>query len=144
MYSIKHLFSISSKSKTVYEALTTHQGISSWWTPTNKIEPVAGSIAEFNFGEKYKNKFKILELRENKIVHWECIEGDREWRGTKFKFILEEDSEKTIVRFSHYDWREDTDFYASCNYQWGCYMRSIKEYCETGKGTPFNPDEFQE
>ena len=84
---------------------------------------------------------KIIELAENNIVHWECIEGDEEWIGTKFKFQLEEDGNKTIVRFSHYDWRKDTDFYASCNYQWGYYMRSLKNYCETGRGTPFKNED---
>ncbi len=142
MYAIKHFLIISAKSKTVFDALTTHSGISSWWTPTNKIEPVVGSIAEFNFGEKYKNKMKILDLVENKLVLWECIEGDKEWIGTKFEFDLEQDGDSTVMRFSHKDWREETDFYASCNYQWGYYMRSIKAHCETGKGTPFNPEEL--
>ena len=31
------------------------------------------------------------------------------------------------------------EFYAHCNFQWGKYLVSLKEYCETGKGFPFNP-----
>ena len=43
----------------------------------------------------------------------------------------------TVLRVTHGDWRDATDFCASCNYQWGRYMQSLKSYCETGKGEPF-------
>jgi hypothetical protein len=45
------------------------------------------------------------------------------------------------LRFTHGAWREMTDFFAACNYNWGFYMRSLKAYCETGKGQPFTQDE---
>jgi hypothetical protein len=35
------------------------------------------------------------------------------------------------------NWREPTDFFASCNYHWGYYLRSLKLLLETGEGTPF-------
>jgi uncharacterized protein YndB with AHSA1/START domain len=140
MYAIKHYFIVSAGRNKIYRALTEQDGITGWWTDDCKVEPAVGSIAEFNFGNKYRNKMKILELVEDVIVHWECLEGDEEWVGTKFKFELGEDGEKTIVRFSHYDWREETNFYASCNFHWGYYMRSIQKYCETGTGTPFNTE----
>lgn len=137
MYAIKHFFYVSADRDKIYESLTTHEGIAAWWTEDNKMEPQIGSIAEFNFGEKYRNRFMIIELEQDRLVHWECLEGDEEWIGTKCKFKLEEEGDKTIVRFSHYNWKEDTDFYASCNYHWGLYMKSIKLLAETGKGTPF-------
>lgn len=141
MPAIQHYFIIKAGVNSVYDAITTHVGITSWWTKENKIEPVIGSTAVFDFGEKYHNEMKILDLVENKLVHWECFVGDEEWIGTKFKFELQEDDNATVVRFSHYDWEKETDFYASCNYHWGYYLRSIKLYCETGNGTPFNPEQ---
>ena len=44
---------------------------------------------------------------------------------------------QTILRFTHGNWRESTDFFASCNYHWGYYLRSLKLLLETGEGTPF-------
>jgi len=141
MPAIKHYFIIRAEKNRVYNAITTQEGISSWWTKENKIEPVIGSTAVFDFGEKYHNRMKILDLVEDKLVHWECFEGDEKWIGTKLKFELDQHGDNTAVRFSHYNWKKESDFYASCNYHWGYYLRSIKLYCETGKGTPFNSEQ---
>jgi hypothetical protein len=39
--------------------------------------------------------------------------------------------------FTHADWAAQTLFYASCNFNWGLYMKSLKDYCESGKGKPW-------
>ena len=79
----------------------------------------------------------VKELVKNKMVEWECIDGDKEWIGTRINFSIFPDEDGTRLLFSHYEWKEETDFYASCNFQWGRYMKSLKDYCETGKGDPF-------
>jgi len=56
---------------------------------------------------------------------------------TKFVFDLEPFEGATRLRFTHGGWREATDFFASCNFRWGFYMQSLKEYCEDGRGTSF-------
>ena len=58
MPAIKHYFVISAEKNKVYKAITTQAGIASWWTKENKIEPVIGSTAVFDFGEKYHNRFQ--------------------------------------------------------------------------------------
>ena len=70
-------------------------------------------------------------------VEWKCLEADPEWIETFIAFELEEKDDQTILRFTHGNWKKDTDFYATCNYHWGHYMKSIKDYCETGKGQPY-------
>jgi hypothetical protein len=70
-------------------------------------------------------------------VEWECLEGDKEWVGTNFSFALDEKEGKTTLRFAHKSWRAITDFYAGCNYNWGWHLTSLKEYCETRKGRPY-------
>ena len=137
MYSIKHYLVINSDVISIYKAITDEKGLKSWWTDNTKATQKIGDIIEFNFGPNDKNKMKILNLEPYKLVEWKCIEGDKEWIGTKFKFHLQPKNDSTILRFSHYDWKKDTDFFASCNYHWGYYMSSIKSYCENGEGTPF-------
>jgi uncharacterized protein YndB with AHSA1/START domain len=140
MPAIKHLLTINASPETIYKALTTTEGIANWWTPETKIGNNIGEINIFNFGDKYHNEMKITKLISNKRVEWECLKGDREWIGTKLSFEIEEKNNQTGLRFTHDLWKEETDFFASCNFQWGYYMRSIKQYCETGKGIPFNPN----
>lgn len=139
MPDIRHNIIIDCYPGQVYEALTTKKGIQGWWTPDTVIEPEIGSVSEFIFGERYHNKMKITDLQPYKRITWLCLEGDREWIGTDFVFDLEEKQGKTLLRFGQNNWKEQTDFYAHCNFQWGQYMISLKNYCETGIGKPFIP-----
>ncbi len=138
MPSIKHYLLIKAQPEKVYNAITKTRGLKGWWTAEAKADEIVGGTAEFIFGEQYYNKMKITNLQDNKTVEWVCLEGDKEWIGTTFLFDLEEKDEGTILRFSHNNWKEETDFFASCNYNWGYYLTSLKQYCETGEGTPFN------
>jgi len=138
--SIKHYLVIKSSAEVIYKALTEQNGLASWWTDDTTAKPVKGFTIDFIFGEAYHNKMLITNLVADKIVAWECTLGDPEWIGTKFKFSIEPREENTVLRFTHSDWREETNFFASCNYHWGYYLRSLKLYCETGEGTPFQLD----
>ena len=137
MADIKHLLTIMSPPERVYRAITEQAGLASWWTKETKAKTEIGSVAEFKFGDRYHNKMRIARLEPYRRVSWECLEGDAEWIGTTFTFELDPLSDGTRLRFTHGNWREATDFFASCNYNWGYYMRSLKSYCETGDGTPF-------
>lgn len=137
MKSLKHFLLIKTPPENVYKSLTTTKGVRGWWTLESKTEGEIGGFADFKFGDKYFVKMKIVDLKPNRKVEWECLEGDKEWIGTTFSFELERKDGGTILRFVHDKWKEETDFFASCNYHWGYYLRSIKLYCETGNGTPF-------
>ena len=139
---IKHKTSINCPPDNVYKALTTKQGIQGWWTPDTEIEPEVGTIAVFDFSDRYHNEMEIIDLQPYKRVSWKCIEGETEWIGTTITFELENKNGQTVLRFSHNDWDQITDFYATCSFQWARYLVSLKEYCQTGTGNPFNPDHF--
>ena len=134
---IKHLLVINTPPQKIYNALTTSTGVANWWTKETIVGKQIGDTNVFKFGEKYHNEMKIIDLIPDNRVEWECIKGDDEWIGTKLIFELLGNDDKTTLKFIQAKWKEETDFFASCNYQWGYYMRSLKLYCESGKGTPF-------
>ena len=140
MAAIKHLLVINSSPDKIYSAITTKRGVANWWTLQTEIGSSVGEINIFDFGERYHNEMKIVNLVPDKRVEWECIVGDTEWIGTKFIFEIEEKDSGSVLKFAHADWKEETDFFASCNYQWGYYMTSLKQYCETGLGSPFKKE----
>lgn len=142
MAAIKHYLIIKSLPEKIYKALTTKNGVSNWWTNQTEIGNKVGDINVFDFGNRYHNEMKIVDLQPNLRVEWECIEGDKEWIGTRLLFMLEVKDGNTVLRFTHGNWRDETDFFASCNYNWGYYMRSLAKYCEEGKGTPFREEDF--
>ena len=137
MAAIKHYLIVQSSPEKIYKALTTKTGVANWWTVQTEIGDKVGDTNVFDFGERYHNEMRISDLQSQSRVEWLCEKGDREWIGTKLVFEIEERESNCILRFFHKEWREETDFFASCNYQWGYYLRSLKLYCESGKGTPF-------
>jgi uncharacterized protein YndB with AHSA1/START domain len=137
MVDIKHYITIKKPASVVYKAVTEQQGLASWWTTDTIAKAEIGFINEFRFGDRYHDKMKIINLVPGKKVLWECIYGHEEWLGTKLIFDLEAKENHTILRFSHGNWREVTDFYAICNTIWGQFLHSLKDYCETGKGRLF-------
>lgn len=137
MSDMRHMLLIDAPIDRVYRAVTEEEGLAGWWTVQVKAAPEAGSIANFKFGDRYRTAMRIVALEEPRRIEWECVEGDEEWVGTRIVIALEKQGDQTLVRFTHGGWREATDFFASCNYNWGYYLTSLKSYCETGEGTPF-------
>jgi len=136
MEHIRHYLTIKAPINKVFEAVTQQEGLASWWTKETIAKPEIGFVNEFKFGGKYHQKMRITALTPNQSVHWVCEDGPQEWLNTKLSFELREKEEKTILRFAQRDWKEATEFYESCNYNWGFFMLSLKNLCETGKGTP--------
>lgn len=142
MESIEQINYLKVPIATVYDALTSEKGLSQVWTKKLKVKPEIGFVNEFDFDDDYLTKMKILDLEENSKIVWECIESDVEWVGTNVSFELIEKDHTTTVILKHYNWRERTDFYRWCSYNWAMFLYSLKTYCEDQKGLPFQEREF--
>jgi len=159
MKNIRHELFIKAPVEKVYEAITTREGLAAWWTPEATAEAVVDSIARFPFGPAYFKEMKIVALTPHKLVRWLCIKGADEWVGTTLSFELlpynkeppeqahpeiagqveqqQDIDQATILVFQHDGWKEYTPMFAECNYTWGQFLRSLKLYCQTGKGLPW-------
>lgn len=135
MADIRHKLVIKTAPEKVYQAITTQEGLSGWWAKQATAKPEVGFVNIFTFGT-IRNEMKITHLSLDKKVEWQCINSIEEWMDTRISFDLEENDGRTILRFAHSDWREATDFFTACNYDWGRFLTSLKSYCETGTGTP--------
>lgn len=119
----------------IYNAITTQEGLASWWAKQTIARPETGSVNVFTFG-KFRNEMEVTQLVPNKKVEWKCINSIEEWIGTDISFDMEEKEEKTLLRFTHGGWRAVTDTFAGCTYDWASFIKSLKSLCETGTGTP--------
>jgi uncharacterized protein YndB with AHSA1/START domain len=153
---------IAAPAERVYHAITSNEGLSGWWTPGVNAKAEVGSIARFPFGPDYSKEMKITELEPSRLVKWTCLKGAAEWVGTHLSFELIEGTKQslsssrpelqgqleqqknfdkgTLLIFHHDDWKEYTAMFAECSYTWGQFLKSIKLFCETGKGQPW-PDQ---
>ena len=116
MPDILHRVGIKSKTpKGVYQALTTCEGLSAWWTDSTQGETKVGGTLRFRFGDRGGFDMRILELAASTRVLWEVIGGPEEWIGTKVSFELSTDGDYTIVLFKHEGWKEPVEFMHHCS-----------------------------
>lgn len=142
MANIEHVQYLKAPISKVYEALATEKGLAAVWTDALAYRPELGAINEFRFGDEKPDRMKITELVENERQVWHCIDSDPQWIGTEISFDLEQRKGKVAVTLRQMKWREVTEFYRSCNYNWGIFLLSLKQYCEDGKGMPYQDRTF--
>ncbi|WP_160114636.1 SRPBCC domain-containing protein [Aquimarina sp. AU474] len=142
-YSIKHLFHIDAPKQVVFKAISSIEGLSNWWTIQTKGETHLGGTIQFDFGETVGPKMEITKLEVNQEIEWKCIASHHGWESNTFVFLLDDNDGKTRVRFSHNGWKEQNEFYGICNFSWGRYLLSLRQYCETGKGVAFGSLEYK-
>lgn len=139
-HSIKHLFHIAASKEKVFEAISTIKGLSNWWTTQTTGNSDKGGIIQFRFGDMGGPDMKVTAIKSNESVAWECVASNHGWTSNTLTIKLDENEGKTRVRFSHDGWKEQDDFYAICSFSWALYMKSLREYCQTGKGESFGSD----
>jgi uncharacterized protein YndB with AHSA1/START domain len=140
MVDILHMVGIKTPSvDRVYEALTTLDGLSGWWTTNTRGDVKPGGVIQFRF-EKGGADMKVVEQEPGKRVLWQVVDGPAEWVGTKIRWELERDGDYVVLLFKHEGWREPTQFTHHCSTKWAAFLLSLKSLVETGKGAPFPND----
>ena len=97
------------------------------------IEDYSTGIIEaafFNRATVYR--LKPIQRSTSWTTEWMCQTGQG-WTGTRLLFELTETSGKTQLRFTHADWKAETDYFISCTKVWEKLMLRLKAAAE-GKG----------
>jgi uncharacterized protein YndB with AHSA1/START domain len=137
MADILHAVTIAAPPAKVYAALTEETGLRSWWTQHATAEAKADTVATFGFyGGQFVFKLHIDELNPPRKVAWGVQQGAPGWDHTQITWDLAEDNGKTNVLLGHRGWASTEGNYASTSYNWAWYLTSLKQYLETGTGTP--------
>jgi uncharacterized protein YndB with AHSA1/START domain len=134
MPDILHLVRFEAPSSTVYAALTTPDGVRSWWTAHANLDGKVGGAGEFRFygGEKI-TRVRIDELEPPRRVSWTVVDSFRpEWIGTTIIFDLRPTEEGTELRFAQRGYPAADDNYAVCTSGWGIYFSRLPQHLETG------------
>lgn len=135
MVDILHRIGVTSSPEDVYAALTTVDGLASWWTEDTDGDSGVGGVIRFRF-EPGGFDMKVLEAQPAELVLWEVVDGPEEWIGTQIRFELKQEDGFTIVLFRHEGWKEPVEFMYHCSTKWATFLMSLKQLVETGKGEP--------
>ena len=134
MVDILHRVGTTASTTKVFAALTTLDGLQSWWVEKASGNAKKGGRIDFGFCV-----MEVVEAEPDHLVHWRCVSGPADWVGTEVTFRLRRDSE-TFVLFSHSGWKEPVEFMHHCSTKWATFLLSLRDVVERGSGRPIPND----
>jgi uncharacterized protein YndB with AHSA1/START domain len=151
MATIHHQVWINAPVARVYEAISSAEGIGTWWDKHTATQTDTGLVLEHNPGPEHGAvRFKVLEMVPDERVEWECISTHPKsspasaWTGTHFSFDISErenvvalsgfgqnQDRIAILDFRQSGLNEDSEFFGRNNFAWGQVLANLKKVCES-------------
>ena len=140
MAKVMHRVGVDGPIEKIFEVITTDEGFAGWWATSAKITAEVGGRIELTFDDLTVLKFEYKDIQKNKLVEIQCVGGAGPWQGSKLLFELEQADDQVFVTLTHQnDVSSERDFlYFST--KWPCYLLSLRDFVETGKGRPYPDD----
>ena len=143
MADIRFLFHIDAPRHKVYNAISTIEGLSEWWTKQTSGDSSLNGIIEFSFGERWQTKMKVIKLKQDELVGWESLDAQEQWAGSRINFKLDDNEGKTRIIFEHTGVKGTDDYLGMINFSWSRFMDSLKQLCQTGQGEGFGSKNYR-
>ena len=137
MPDIFHDFPITAPRAQVFEAVSSPQGLDSWWTKSSAGEPRDGADYDLGFGPQYAWRARVTRVVEDSEFELQLVEADGDWTGTRVGFDLQGDGDTTQVRFHHTGWPSLNEHYRISCYCWAMYLRILRRFLEHGETVPY-------
>ncbi len=138
MEDIYHEFPINASPDRVFEAISTPDGLSAWWTLQAEGVPIAGHIYGLNFGPGYAWRAAVACCQAPNHIEWRFTVADPDWVGTRLRFLLREVNRHTVVSFAHTGWPSVSEHFRVSSFCWAMYLRLLKRYVEQGEVIPYD------
>ena len=135
-HTIQHLLHINAPIDKVFTALSSIEELKLWYTTEVQGSSKLNEIIEFKFGGVDFHT-KVIELVTNEKIVMECVATSLPLVGQKVTYELDQNDEKTRVRFSQDGFDELDDFYANMNFSASKYLESLRQYCQNGTSEAF-------
>ncbi len=136
MADIFHHFRIKAPLEQVLQAVSSPDGLDTWWTKGSSGEPREQSEYTLDFGPEHDGRAVVTRSVDTEF-ELELTKAQEDWLGTRVGFVLEEQDGTTHVRFHHFGWPEANQHYHGSCYCWAMYLRLLKRYVEHGEIVPY-------
>jgi uncharacterized protein YndB with AHSA1/START domain len=141
---ILHAVDVESDARSIYRAISTRDGLASFWTGDVDADSSVGSVARFGFPDAPVDlKMRIESLERDSRVAWRCLGEFPYWKDTRVEWELlpSPAGHGTQLLFRHVGWAEDYPEieYARVNWVWGQVVSRLKQFAESGQAAPFFP-----
>src|SRR5262249_41602765 len=108
MANIRHSIGVAAPPGQIYPLVATAQGFSQWWAADAREREGGVDLGFFKRTTIYR--LHLASARSPLHAEWRCVSG-QEWSGTRLTFELTRQDSKTLVRFTHADWKDETDYF---------------------------------
>jgi hypothetical protein len=139
-YHILMQFDIEADRDTVRRALTTQDGIRSWWS-TRSDGPDGGADGQLRVSFPDVGQPFELEMTRNDAdrVEWRVGAFPPWWAGTTIRWDHSDNPDRpgTRLLFSHRDYDPDNPVIPVVTPAWAQIILGLKHYAETGEARPF-------
>src|SRR5262245_11879009 len=127
---------VDAKPSGVLAALTTTDGFRRWWTDDAEVGRDIGAPAIFRFGTSEVTF--LIDRIDRQGIEMTCVahKNYAEWLDTHLTFRVIPDGDGAYVDVLHDGYRDKNGCYAQCVEGWTHSLKSLRAYCETGRGTP--------
>ena len=144
MATLYHQLQIKAASATIYQALTTENGIGSWWDRPELLLH-EGRTPEWAFRPGPGHgvlTMQVLQTQPGQLVLWRCTSHHAAsspasaWTDTLLRFELHaaNGGAETTLDFRHSGWDETSPYLGFCNHQWGIALQALRRHCEQHAG----------
>jgi uncharacterized protein YndB with AHSA1/START domain len=133
-------FDVAANQRATWDALTTHEGITSWWSTRAEVPTGPGAVLRLSFPDAPITwDLRVDEAEEPQRLRWHCVGGPPQWVDTDIAFALSpaSDGDGTTVYFDHVGWRETDQMFRIVTFGWGQVLARLKAFLDSGKPVPY-------
>jgi uncharacterized protein YndB with AHSA1/START domain len=130
---------VKASPEALFEALTTVTGLAAWWNPVTGSGEAGGEL-RFIMNSPEPLVIQVDEATRPTSVRWTVTDCPflPDWVGTRPTFTITlVDSGTSELRFRHHGLNQALECIDMCTRSWDHFMTSLRDYVETGRGSPF-------
>lgn len=140
MAKIKHQVGVVGDINKIYRAVHEPEGLDGWWATKTEGKPEVDEVLNLYFSDVVTLSFKVVALQKNALVHLHCVSGPGPWQGCDLTFSFKQDTDQVWVSLVHDNDAATDDDFLYFNTKWPCYLLSLRDLIESGKGRPYPND----
>jgi uncharacterized protein YndB with AHSA1/START domain len=138
MADILHDLPIKAPIDRVFEAVSTAQGLDTWWTDRSSGTPAQGEEYVLWFGPEYDWRARVTRSTPPSEFELEMTRADDDWIDTRVRIRLQPRDGGTWLQFAHTDWKSANEHYRLSSNCWAMYLRILRRYLEHGESVPYD------
>ena len=140
MAKVQHQVGIVGDIGKIYQAMHEPKGLNSWWSTSTDGTAKMGEVIHLSFSDVVTLSFRIDSLKKNEFIGLTCVSGPGPWQNCTLKFSFRQGEGQVWIGLEHENKEASEEDFLYFSTKWTCYLLSLRDFIETGKGRPYPND----